>query len=297
MDDFTRVKSFLKVVEAGSFSAAARDVSSASAIARQIKALEEELGVRLLNRNTRNLSLTDAGHRFYSRMSNIVKDFSSAKAETQSLHEGMKGVLRVSLRVGAGITVIIPALPAFLREYPELSVLVSLSDEKRDLIANEIDVAVWLGDPPNMDIVARRLSPSRRIVCASTAYLEKHGIPHMPQDLREHNCLVFASPPYSNSWSFSRGFEVEEVPVRGNISSDSSIGLLTSGIHDAGIMIVQQWMVRQLIAEGKLQRLLAGWDVRPRPEDAALYAVYPSSRGLSKKVRVFIAFLSQLFES
>jgi DNA-binding transcriptional LysR family regulator len=295
MDDFTRVRSFLKVVEAGSFSAAARDVSSASAVARQIKALETELGVRLLNRNTRSLSLTDAGRLFHSRMTLLMNEFISARDEVKSLHEGMKGVLRVSLRTGAGMTVIVPALPKFLQQYPDLSVSVSLSDEKRDLISNEIDVAVWLGEPPNTEIVARRLSPSRRIVCASAAYLAKHGIPAEPEALSDHNCLIFEGPSYSVRWHFTRGDEAKEVAVRGTVSSDSSLVLMSSCIDGTGLIIVQQWMVQHLIAEGKLTRILADWDVSPRPGDAALYAVYPSRRGLSHKVRVFIEFLSELF--
>src|SRR2546426_725605 len=167
MDEFTRIRTFLKVVEAGSFSAAARDVSSASAVALQIKALEDELGVRLLNRSTRSLSLTEAGRRFHARMSVVVTEFSVAKAEVMSLQDDVKGQLRVSLRFGAGMTVIVPALPKLLEQYPELSIDITMSDEKRDLIANEIDVAVWLGEPPNLDIVARRLSASSRIVCAT----------------------------------------------------------------------------------------------------------------------------------
>ncbi|WP_315130016.1 LysR family transcriptional regulator [Achromobacter marplatensis] len=295
MDDFTRVRAFLKVVEAGSFSAAARDVSSASAVARQIKALEEELGVRLLNRNTRNLALTDAGRLFHSRMTSIVTEFSAARAEVKSLHEGMKGVLRVSLRTGAGMTVIVPALPTFLEQYPDLSVSVSLTDEKRDLIANEIDVAVWLGEPPNMEIVAKRLSPSRRIVCASTAYLQKHGRPNAPEALTAHNCLVFEGAAYSGPWHFTRSGETKDVIVKGSVSSDSSLVLLSSCISGAGIIIVQQWMVQHLVAEGTLERILTDWDVSPRPGDAALYAAYPTSRGLSRKVRVFIDFLVKLF--
>jgi len=295
MDEFTRIRTFLKVVEAGSFSAAARDVSSASAVARQIKALEDELGVRLLNRSTRSLSLTEAGRRFHARMSVVVTEFSVAKAEVMSLQDDVKGQLRVSLRFGAGMTVIVPALPKLLEQYPELSIDITMSDEKRDLIANEIDVAVWLGEPPNLDIVARRLSASSRIVCATDPYLKRHGIPLEPQDLRQHNCLVFSSQPHHDVWSFKRNGQTEEVDVRGGISSDSSIVLLSSGAADVGLIIVQRWMVSRLLDEGKLQQVLADWEVSPRSGDAALYAVYPSSRGLSRNVRVFVDFLVALF--
>src|SRR5438094_3212814 len=196
MDDFSRIKTFIKVVEAGSFSAAARDESSVSTVARQVKSLEDELGVRLLNRSTRRLALTDTGRRFYERVSSIEQELKKAKSEVTSLEENVKGLLRVQLRVTAGTTIVVPALPKFLSQYPELEIDVSLTDERRDLIANNIDVAMWLGDLPNSQIVARRLSRSGRIVCGSPAYFEKHGIPREPQDLRRHSCLLFAAPSY-----------------------------------------------------------------------------------------------------
>lgn len=295
MEEFTRIKTFIKAVEAGSFSAAARDVSSISSVARQVKSLEEELGVRLLNRSSRNLSLTDAGRRFYERATVIVRELSNAMSEAKSLQEDVKGLLRVSLRVSAGTTVVVPALPRLLTLYPELSLDISLVDERRDLIADNIDVAMWLGDLPNADIVARRLSPSRRIVCASQAYLDKYGVPGRPDDLNRHNCLVYAGAPYSAGWSFTRDDEVERVDVRGNIRSDNAMVLLSSGIAGLGLIIVQEWMVNQHIAEGRLRRVLEEWSVSPRPGDGDLYAIYPSSRGVSRNVRVFIDFLMEIF--
>src|SRR5206468_4551475 len=139
MDEFTRIRTFMKVVEAGSFSAAARDVSSTSSVARQVKSLEDELGVRLLNRSTRSLSLTDAGRRFHERVSAIANDLDNATSEAKSLQEEVKGVLRVCLRVTAGTTVVVPALPELLARYPELQLEITLDDERRDLIANNID--------------------------------------------------------------------------------------------------------------------------------------------------------------
>ena len=295
MDEFTRIRTFIKVVEAGSFSAAARDVSSISSVARQVKSLEDELGVRLLHRSTRSLSLTDAGRRFYDRVTAISHDLNTALSEAKSLQEDVKGLLRVSLRVTAGMLVVIPALPRLLAQYPELELDITLSDERRDLIANNIDVAVWLGDLPDAEIVARRLSPSRRIVCGSTAYFKKHGIPQTPQDLRDHNCLLFAAPSYRNRWSFTRDGKQDDVEVHGSIRSDNGLVLLASGVADLGVIIVQEWMVRNLLAEGRMTRVLSEYTVNPRPGDAELHAVYPSSRGLSRKVRVFVDFLIETF--
>jgi len=295
MDDFTRIKTFIKVVESGSFSAAARDESSVSTIARQVKSLEDELGVRLLNRSTRRLALTDTGRRFYERVSTIARDLKQAKSEVSSLEEEAKGLLRVSLRVSAGTTVVVPALPKLLAQYPELELDISLTDERRDLIANNIDVAMWLGDLPNSQIVARRLSRTRRIVCGAPAYFKRHGVPRVPDDLRDHKCLLFAAPSYGNLWSFTRGGTVEAVEVRGGVKSDNGLVLLSAALADLGVVIAHAWMVRDLVADGRLTQVLSEYTVNPRSGDADLYAVFPSSRGLSRKVRVFVDFLVELF--
>ncbi len=295
MDDFTRIKTFIKVVEAGSFSAAARDETSVSTVARQVKSLEDELGVRLLNRSTRRLALTDTGRRFYERVCTIEQELRKAKSEVSSMEENVKGLLRVQLRVTAGTTIVVPALPKFLARYPELELDISLSDERRDLIANNIDVAMWLGDLPDSQIVARRLSQSGRIVCGSPTYFATHGIPRKPQDLRRHNCLLFAAPSYGNLWSFTRGGEVEAVEVGGTVKSDNGLVLLSSGLAGLGVIIVHQWMVRDLVAEGRLTTILSEYEVNPRAGDADLHVVFPSSRGLSRKIRAFVDFLIDTF--
>jgi DNA-binding transcriptional LysR family regulator len=204
MDELARIRTFIKVVDAGSFSAAARDVGSTSSVARQVKSLEDELGVRLLNRNSRGLSLTDAGRTFHQRVSAIANDLGNAMLEAKSLQEDVKGLLRVSLRMTAAVTVVAPALPNLLAQHPDLILDVSLTDERVDLIANGIDVAVWLGELPDADIVARRLSTSRRIVCGSPAYFARRSIPRTPHELRDHTCLVFAAGAHRNRWSFTR---------------------------------------------------------------------------------------------
>ncbi|MFJ1260573.1 LysR family transcriptional regulator [Cupriavidus sp. CuC1] len=295
MDEFTRIQTFIKVVEAGSFSAAARRESSISSVARQVKSLEDELGVRLLNRSTRSLSLTEPGRRFYERVCVIANDLNNAKSEATSFQESVKGVLRVSLRVSSGTTIIVPALPKLLEQYPDLSIDISLTDERLDLVANNIDVAVWMGDIPDSEIVARRLSPSQRIVCGSPSYFERHGVPRMPSDLREHNCVLFTARSYGNVWRFTKDGQHEEIEVQGTVCSDNGLVLLSAAMSGLGLIVVHEWMVRLPIAQGALVRVLNDFTVNPKAGDAELYAVYPSSRGLSRKVRVFVDFLVALF--
>jgi DNA-binding transcriptional LysR family regulator len=296
MDDFTRIRTFIKVVEAGSFSAAAHDGLSVSAVTRQVKALEDELHVRLLNRNTRRLALTDAGRRFFERVTGISNDLNRAKAEAISEHEGVKGLLRVSARTTSGTTVLIPALPKFLAKYPEIQLNISLTDERRDLIANHIDVALWVGELPDADIVARRLSPTSRIVCCSPDYLRRRGRPREPTDLLRHDCILFTAPTYSNRWRFSRNGQIEEVCVRGSVQTDNGLVLLASGLAGIGIISGNHWMVHHYVKQGRLVTLLDDYTFFPRLGDVDLYAVFPSSRGLSRKVRAFVDFLVEAFD-
>lgn len=295
MDELGRIRTFINVVKAGSFSAAARHLSSVSSVVRQVNSLEEELGVRLLNRSTRSLSLTDAGRLFYDRATVIADSLASAASEAKSLTEDVKGPLKVSLRVTAGTTVIVPNLQKLFAQHPELSLDILLTDERRDIIAEGIDVAMWMGELTDSNLVSRRLSSTRRIVCASPAYLSTHGIPQAPQDLANHQCLLFTAPSYGNRWSFSRDGEKQDVEVGGHVRSDNGLVLLASGVAGVGIVIAHEWMMRTLIEQGLMVRILNAYTVNPRPGDADLYAVYPSSRRLSRKVRVFVDFLVEIF--
>lgn len=295
MEELARIQTFIKVVEAGSFSAAARDASSTSSVARQIKSLEDELGVRLLNRNTRGISLSEPGRLFYERACKLAADLSNAKSEAQSFQQSVKGMLKVSLRVSTGTTVIIPALPTFLEKYPELSLDITLTDERQDLVANHIDVAVWMGQLPNSEIVARRLIPSQRIVCGAPSYFKRYGIPVTPRELGGHSCLLFTAPQYGNTWRFHRDGVHEEIQVAGKLRTGNVLALLSGALSGLGMIMVHEWMVRSQIEAGALARVLQDYTVSPISTDADLHVVYPSSRGMSLKVRVFVDFLIQLF--
>lgn len=295
MDELGRINTFIKVVEAGSFSAVARDSSSISSVARQVKSLEDELGIRLLNRSTRRLSLTEAGRVFYERTRTIARDLGGAISEAQSFQDDVKGLLRVSLRVSTGTTVVIPALPAFLEAYPQLDVDITLTDERQDFIADNIDVAIWLGPLPDSELVARRLSPPQRIVCGSPEYFARHGTPQQPQDLQSHSCVLFKARSYGNTWRFSKDGQQQEIAVTGRVCSENTLVLLSTALAGLGLIMVHEYTVRPLIAEGRLVPVLGAYTASPRTGDADLYAVYTSSRGLSRKVRVFVDFLGDLF--
>jgi DNA-binding transcriptional LysR family regulator len=298
MDEFLKIRTLVQVVEAGSFSAAARQTDmSISAIARQVKALEESLGVRLLNRTTRNQALTEAGALFYERARAILDDVERAKRDASSFQKAVKGVLRVSLRVSAGTTVIVPALPRFLERHPELTVNVSLSDERFDLVARGVDVAVWLGHLGDTGVVARRLTPTRRVVCGSPEYFRKNGTPGRPTDLASHNCILFTVNQYGRAWRFSKDDRRVDIPVSGNLESSHAQVLMSAALAGVGLVLVPDWMARGPINDGRLQTVLADYEISPTDYDAALYAVYPHSRGLSPKARAFVDFLVDLFRN
>lgn len=290
----------MKVVETGSFSAAVRDVSavsSVSSVARQVRALEDEMGVRLLNRNTRRLSLTEAGQRLYDSACRLIGEFDQVQAELVSMHEQVKGVLRVSLRISLGMAIVVPALPAFFARHPDLTIDLTLTDERRDLIANNIDVAVWLGPMADSEMVSKRLLPTRRIICGSSSYFARKGIPEKPEDLAQHDCLLFSAPNYSNSWGLQKDGRYQEVAVRGPIVADNGLVLVSLLRDGAGLAILPEWMMRRELDSGAIVRVMQDYTVSPHPSHADLHVVYASSRAMSRKVRAFVDFLVETFNN
>ncbi|MGE0768534.1 MAG: LysR substrate-binding domain-containing protein [Hyphomicrobiaceae bacterium] len=298
MNELECINAFIHVVETGSFSASGRMLNkSASSIARQIGWLEQDLGVRLLNRNTRNQSLTEAGRLYFERVKVVSRELAAAKSETRSAHESVAGLLRVALRTSSATTMIMPALPALLAKYPALRLEIIVTDERPDLVANHIDVAIWIGDLPDSELIARRLSPSRRVLCASPDYLERHGTPKVPADVANHDCLLFLSKSHSNSWSFTKDGEMTTIPVKGIISSDNGMVLVAAAEQSMGLIIVPDYMVRDMLSDGRLKRLMPEYSVGPVVTPAPVYAVFLQSRSLSKRIRVFVDFLVTLFQS
>jgi DNA-binding transcriptional LysR family regulator len=297
MDELTSVRTFLLVVETGSFSSAARRKNTtASSIARQINALEETLSVRLLNRTTRAHNLTEAGRLYYDRMSDLVRSMDNVSSIVSSFHSNVKGVLRVQLRTSAAMEVIVPELPKFLLEYPDLSIDLQLSDERVDLVKNNIDVAVWLGQLDDSSIIARQLSRSHRVVCGSPAYFAKQGEPQHPMDLIKHNCLIYSATNYQRAWRLKKGSDQIDVPVSGNLQTSSSTSLMRAALHGLGLIVVQEWMVRRAIERGELRCVLPDYEASPTDDDTALYAVYPQGDFVSQKTRAFVDFLVALFK-
>jgi DNA-binding transcriptional LysR family regulator len=297
MDELTCIRAFVSVVDAGSFSESARRLNtSVSTVARRVAELEARLGVRLLNRNTRQQAPTEAGSIYCERMKGVLSEIEVTNQDTSSYQRSVKGNLRVSLRASSG-ALILPRLPEFLKNYPDLTLEVSLTDDRLDLVQHKIDLAVWLGHLEDSSLVAKRLTQGRRVVCASPAYFEEHGIPETPDDLANHNCLLFKAKTHNNVWRFSKNEQRFCVPVGGNLSSASGPVLHLMAISGLGIVVLQEYMARDDLAKGRLKAVLVDFEVTLTDFDTALYAVYPHRRNLSPKARVFLDFLIEIFRT
>ena len=284
---------FVRVVQAGSFSAAARGLDlTPSAVSKQIARLEDRLGARLLNRTTRRLNATEVGSAFYERCARILADMAEAEQAVIDLHGAPRGLLRISLPLSFGRLHIVPLIPDFLAKYPEVRIDLSFNDRMVDLIEEGMDLAVRVGELSDSSLIARRLAPNRRVVCAVPAYIERAGRPERPADLKDHNCLVYTYRALRHDWRF-RGPDGQEETVRvsGNLESNEAEALRASVLGGVGLGLLPLWLIGQDLASGRLLEVLLDYHA----PDSAIYAVYPPGRHLSPKVRVFVDLLAAFF--
>lgn len=296
MDRLATMELFVEAVDRGSFSAAGREFGLApSSVARSINALEDELGVRLLNRSTRKLSLTEAGRLYHERARRILGEVEEAKLSVAQLEAAPRGTLRVSVPVVFGRLHVAPALPEFLATYPDLRIDLSMTDAFVDLVEEGIDLAVRIAELEDSSLIARRLAPNRRVVCASPGYFERHGVPATPADLARHNCLIYKRPGGRAVWRFRCGRNVHEVEVRGQLQANNADALYESALGGLGLIILPTFMVGAAIRRGDLRTVFADYQVSPSALDAGVYAVFPYNRHLSPKVRALVDFLRRRF--
>ncbi len=292
MDTLTGMALFAKVVETGGFSAAAVALGrSKSAVSKQVARLEERLGARLLNRTTRRLALTEVGAAYYERCTRILAEVEEAERAVGHLHAEPRGTLRVSVPVSFGIAHVAPALPAFMDRYPDLAVDLTFGDRIVDLIDEGFDAAVRIARLPESTLVARRLAPFRRVVCAAPAYWRRHGVPDRPQDLTEHQCLRYAYLQTGDDWPFRGPAGAFSVTVSGRLRTNNGDALRAAAVAGLGVCLSPTFIVADDLRAGRLQTVLADFE----EGDLAVYAVYPHSRHLSAKVRAFVDFLAERF--
>jgi len=284
---------FVKVVEQGSFARAAERLSiSSSVCSRQIADLEAHLGARLLNRTTRRLSLTESGRGFHERCVQLLADLDDAERAAGESAARPRGTIRLTTSINFGVRHVAPAIAAFLARHGEVRFDVSLSDRVVDLVEEGFDLGIRIGTAGPHNVVARKLGETRIVPCASPDYLAKHGTPQVPEDLAGHNCFTYEYVTPRNVWTFRDG-DGRERPVRvsGNLHSNNGDLLAVAAARGAGIVFEPAFMVGPEVRAGRLVPLLQDFMPAPLP----IYAVYPSRKHLSAKVRLFVDFLLEHF--
>jgi DNA-binding transcriptional LysR family regulator len=295
MDRFSALEAFVKVAETQSFSEAVRRLrSSKSAVSRSVGALEAELGARLLNRTTRSLNLTEAGRAYFERVSRILADLDDADRALGQHQASPRGRLQVSAPMSFGFLHLAPALPEFLARFPEVDVALSLNDRFVDLVDDGFDLALRIGAMPDSSLMARRIAPIRRTLCASPDYFRRRGTPHAPEDLKAHECLRLRNSNVARTqeWRFvDPDGKLSLVSVSGRVSANNGDALRILALTGFGVANLPTFIVGADLRAGKL---LSSLD-RFIPQDLAMNAVYPHSRHLSPKVRAFVDFLVERF--
>ncbi len=286
---------FSKVVQAGSLSGAARELGvSPAVVSRTLAALEASLGVRLVNRTTRSLHLTDEGASYYETCLRILAEIDEADAAVSARRVEPQGVLKVALPASFGHKHIAPLIPRFAERYPKIELALSLSDRSINLIEEGFDLAIRIAELKDSSLAARKLAPNRRVVCASPAYLRQHSAPQTPQDLAGHNCLVTTwEHGFAMTWEYKSPVgKRSSVRVTGRYACDNWEVLREWAVAGLGVALKSTWDVRKHLEDGSLVPLLPGYDFGT---DVSIYAVYPHRRHLPAKTRVFIDFLAESF--
>jgi len=284
---------FARVAETGSFSEAARRLrSSKSVVSRQIAALESELGVRLLHRSTRALTLTEAGRGYFDQLVRILADIDEANLSVSHLQAAPRGRLRVNAAMSFGIRHLAPAIPDFLARCPEVKIDLTLNDRFVDLVDEGYDMAVRIGHLIESSLVARRLAPLRRVVCASPAYLAARGVPATPDDLAGHECLRYSNIPVGDEWTFTApDGRARSAEVTGRLRVNNGDALRIAALEGLGLACLPTFIVGEDLRAGTLVPVLEG----AAHQSGGVFAVYPHARHLSPKVRAFIDFLVERF--
>ena len=291
MHPISEMSVFTEVVQSGSFVEAGRRLGlTSSGVSKKISRFEDRLGVRLFNRTTRSLSLTEAGTALFERCEDILAAIEDAEGTAKDLSSVPKGMLRIAASDALSLQVLVPFLKIFSRDYPDVSVLLLQGDGGINLLNERVDVALLFERPAETSFIARKLIDDPWVICASPEYLERYGTPTTSSDLLDHHCLtIHAKGQTSDQWTFDDGNEVQSVRVN---STFSGIGLTVkaAALQNMGIARLAHFLVSSEIATGRLKPVLSD---QIKVDDRAIYAVYPNRQHLPFKTRVFVDALSQ----
>jgi DNA-binding transcriptional LysR family regulator len=290
LDDLTL---FAETARLGSFAAVAKARGTdPSTISRKLAALEDSLGVRLFQRTTRSLSLTEAGDLYLTRALPLIEELTRIGAEARETRARPSGTLRLTASVTFGQAMILPLLPAFRAAYPEVLLECLFTDQNLDLVADRIDLAIRLAPAIEGDVIAARLMTTRYRVVAAPDYLAKAPPLARPEDLAAHKLLLFTIRPFRTRWLFRDATGTQEVPVKGDISISPAGAILDAALAGLGVALLPNYLTDPMILSGRLTRLLPAWEVAATSFDTGAWAIYPSRAYLPAKTRAMIDFLS-----
>ena len=292
MDQFSAIPVFVAVVEKGTFSAAAQSLGvSKSAVSKRINQLENHLGVRLLHRTTRKLSLTEAGARYYEHAAKALRAASKAEDAVTELQGEPQGKLKISSPMSFGRLHVAPLIPRFLQRYPKLQIDLVMDDKNIDLVAVGVDVAIRAGDMPNSTLIARKLAPLRQVLCACPSYIERYGMPVTPSELCNHNCILFSYSGDANEWALNKDGQSEVVMVSGSYRVNNSEAILEALLDGIGIGRLPTFVAGPDLKAGNLVRVLDSYHL----PNHTFYAVFPEREYMPAKVRAFLDFAVEYF--
>lgn len=288
------IAAFLAVAAQGSFVGAGRLLQRhPTVISKRVAAMEKRLGVRLIERSTRQVRITPTGEKLEQRLRAALGMIAEAEQQATSGAAEVRGVLRLALPAAMGRLCIGPLLPAFLREYPQVSIVADYSERLVDIIDEGFDLAIRIGELEDNRLIARKLCDHRRILCASPAYLERHGVPQTPQDLNQHECLRFSGLASFPQWRLHNGDQRITITPSGSLTANDSESLLAAARTDAGILGAGEWLMSRDIAAGTLVRVLPDWQLDPT---GGVYLVRPSARFPAATVLAFKQWIEARFE-
>ncbi|MEM1370228.1 MAG: LysR family transcriptional regulator [Cyanobacteria bacterium P01_H01_bin.15] len=289
------LQTFVAAVKQGSFAAVARERNvDPSSISRAIANLEKELGIRLLQRTTRQLSLTEAGSAYFQRIDPLVEEIQQAANVALDISGQPVGTLRITASVSFGLKCIVPLLPSFKAHYPGLTVDLFLTDTNVDLLTERVDLAIRLGLLADSTLIAQRLIPTHYCVCASPQYLDRQGIPTRPEEIANHNCLLFPLAGFRSKWRFRDPQQREcEVLVQGDVVISNAIALQQCAIAGLGLALLPNWLIGEDLRARRLVNVFPHYEVTATDFRTAAWWVYPSRAYIPRKVHVFMDFVKQ----
>ena len=293
MSPTSELSFFVQLIKSGSLAATARELNlTPPAVSKRLARLEQRLGVRLLNRTTRSISLTAEGELYLTNAQRILGEIEEMERQVSSRRAEPRGLLRINAPLGFGRTHISVAISSFVKRYPDVEVQLHLTDRPMNLPDDSIDVAIRFGELPDSRLIARKIAVNRRRLCAAPAYLQAFGYPQTPEDLARHNCIVLRQNDSAfGIWRLSHGKKVESIKVGGNLSTNDGEVALNWALDGHGILLRAEWNLAAHLRSGELVEVLADYQAPP----ADIYAVYLERLNLSAKVSVFIEHLREFF--